>query len=412
MARNTNKLTAKTVVNAKPKDKPYRLSDGGGLYLYVRSAAAVSWEFRYIRPSTSKPTYFGLGSYPDVSLAEARERALIARKQVADAIDPQLLKVENKLKASTENAQTLKHIAQMWMDAKQGSIKAKTIEGNWRKLELYAFPKLGGIAVSKLTAPMAIAALKPLEQKGRLETVKRTAQLLNEIMSYSVNSGLIHSNPLSGIREVFRKSKVEHMKALKPHELTELLQTVATANLQLTTRCLIEWQLHTMARPNEAAGTRWDEIDLEAKLWVIPETRMKMKREHVIPLTEHMIAILEAIKPISGHCEFVFPSSKDPKKHTDSETINKALGRMGFKGRTTAHGLRSLASTTLNEQGFDADVIEAALAHVDKNQIRSAYNRTTYLERRMKLMDWWSNHIASAAIGSLSVTGFRNLRVV
>lgn len=412
MARNTNKLTAKAVANAKPQDKPYRLSDGGGLYLYVRSAAAISWEFRYIRPSTSKPTYFGLGSYPDVSLAEARDRALIARKQVADAIDPQLLKAESKLKAATENAQTLKHIAQMWMDTKQEHIKPKTIEGNWRKLELYAFPKLGGIAVSKLTAPMAIAALKPVEQQGRLETVKRTAQLLNEIMNYAVNAGLISSNPLSGIREVFRKSKVEHMTALRPHELPELLQTVATANLQLTTRCLIEWQLHTMTRPNEAAGTRWDEIDLEARLWTIPASRMKMKREHVIPLTDHSVAILEAIKPISGHREFVFPSSKDPRKHTDSETINKALGRIGFKGRTTAHGLRSLASTTLNEQGFDGDVIEAALAHVDKNQIRSAYNRTSYLERRIKLMDWWSEHIASAAIGSLSVTGFRNLRVI
>lgn len=412
MARNTNKLTAKAVANAKPQDKPYRLSDGGGLYLYVRSAAAISWEFRYIRPSTSKPTYFGLGSYPDVSLAEARDRALIARKQVADAIDPQLLKAESKLKAATENAQTLKHIAQMWMDTKQEHIKPKTIEGNWRKLELYAFPKLGGIAVSKLTAPMAIAALKPVEQQGRLETVKRTAQLLNEIMNYAVNAGLISSNPLSGIREVFRKSKVEHMTALRPHELPELLQTVATANLQLTTRCLIEWQLHTMTRPNEAAGTRWDEIDLEARLWTIPASRMKMKREHVIPLTDHSVAILEAIKPISGHREFVFPSSKDPRKHTDSETTNKALGRMGFKGRTTAHGLRSLASTTLNEQGFDGDVIEAALAHVDKNQIRSAYNRTSYLERRIKLMDWWSEHIASAAIGSLSVTGFRNLRVI
>ncbi|MFG7349708.1 integrase domain-containing protein [Shewanella oncorhynchi] len=412
MARNTNKLNAKSVLNAKPQDKPYRLSDGGGLYLYVRSAAAISWEFRYIRPSTSKPTYFGLGSYPDVSLAEARDRALIARKQVADAIDPQLLKAETKLKAATENAQTLKHIAQMWMDTKQDHIKPKTIEGNWRKLELYAFPKLGSIAVSKLTAPMAIAALKPVEQQGLLETVKRTAQLLNEIMNYAVNAGLISSNPLSGIREVFRKSKVEHMTALKPHELPELLQTVANASIQVTTRCLVEWQLHTMTRPNEAAGTRWDEIDLDARLWTIPATRMKMKREHVIPLTDHTIAILEAIKPLSGHREFVFPSSKDPKKHTDSETINKALGRMGFKGRTTAHGLRSLASTTLNEQGFDGDVIEAALAHVDKNQIRSAYNRTSYLERRIKLMDWWSGHIASASMGSLSVTGFKNLKVV
>lgn len=194
------------MLNAKAEAKPYRLSDGGNLYLYVRTAGKT-WEFRYIRPSTSKPTYLGLGSYPDVSLAEARDKALEARKNLAEGIDPQLLKVENKLKAATENAQTLKHIAQMWMDSKQGSIKPKTIEGNWRKLELYAFPKLGSIAISRLTAPIAIAALKPLEQKGHLETVKRTAQLLNEIMNFLVNSGYIHANPLSGIREIFRKAK-------------------------------------------------------------------------------------------------------------------------------------------------------------------------------------------------------------
>lgn len=412
MARSTNKLTAKAVENAKEQDKPYRVSDGGNLYLYVRRGGVKSWEFRYLRPSTGKPTYLGLGTYPDVSLAEARDKALAARKQLADGIDPQLLKVENKLKAASENAQTLKHVAQMWMDTKQDHIKPKTIEGNWRKLELYAFPMLGGIAVSKLTAPMAIEALRPVEKKGRLETVKRTAQLLNEVMNYAVNAGLIHSNPLSGIREVFRKPKVEHMTALKPEELPLLLRTVANANLHLTTRCLIEWQLHTMTRPNEAAGTRWDEIDLAARVWTIPATRMKMKREHIIPLTEHTLAILEAIRPLSGNRQFVFPSSKDPKKHTDSETINKALGRMGLKGKTTAHGLRSLASTTLNEQGFDADVIEAALAHADKNKIRSAYNRTTYLERRTKLMAWWSQHIADAAVGSLSVTGIKQLKVV
>lgn len=152
----------------------------------------------YVPPPANPPIL--VYSYPDVSLAEARDKALEARKNLAEGIDPQLLKVENKLKAATENAQTLKHIAQMWMDSKQGSIKPKTIEGNWRKLELYAFPKLGSIAISRLTAPIAIAAPKPLEQKGHLETVKRTAQLLNEIMNFSVNSGYIHANPLSGIR--------------------------------------------------------------------------------------------------------------------------------------------------------------------------------------------------------------------
>ncbi|WP_395237355.1 tyrosine-type recombinase/integrase [Vibrio alginolyticus] len=406
------KLTAKEVSNAKPRDKAYRLGDGGNLYLHIRKSGAKSWEFRYTKPSTGKPTFAGIGSYPDVSLAEARSKATEFRKNIAEGVDPQLLKIEQKARLATEQSNTFKAVAYLWMDTKQNRISPKTIEGNWRKLELYAFPMLGSIPITKLSAPMAIAALKPVEEAGYLETVKRTAQLINEVMTYAVNAGLIHSNPLSGIREVFRKAKVTHMKALSPDELPELVRAIARGNMAITTKCLIEWQLHTMTRPIEAAAARWCEIDFEQRLWILPAERMKARREHIIPLTAQCIAILETIRPVSGHREFIFPSIRDPKKHTDSESINKALGRIGFQGRTTAHGLRSLASTTLNEQGFDSDVIEAALSHSDKNAIRKAYNRTTYLERRRPLMEWWSQKIEEASYGSVSVTGYRTLNVV
>lgn len=406
------KLTAKEVSNAKPKDKSYRLGDGGGLYLHIRKGGSKAWECRYIKPTTQKPTYTGIGSYPDVSLANARDKATEIRQLVSEGIDPQLVKAEQKAKTTSEQNNTFKVVATLWMDTKRNRIKEKTIEGNWRKLELYAFPEIGSIPVTMLSAPMAIAALKPLEQSGHLETVKRTAQLMNEVMTYAVNAGLIHANPLSGIKEVFRKPKVKHMLALKPDELPELVQTVSRANMAITTKCLIEWQLHTMTRPNEAAGARWSEIDIENAVWTIPASRMKMNKEHQIPLTEQTLAILEVVRPVSGHRDFVFPSIRDPKKATDAESINKALSRIGFKGRTTAHGLRSLASTTLNEQGFNADVIEAALAHTDKNSIRKAYNRTSYFEQRKPLMNWWSDHIDRASFGSLSVTGLRQLKVV
>ena len=406
------KLTAKEVANAKAKDKPYRLGDGGGLFLHVRKSGARAWECRYIKPSTKKPTYTGIGSYPDVSLADARLKATEVRKMVADGIDPQLVKAEQKARATSEQNNTFFSVAELWMDSKRNRITPKTLEGNWRKLELYAFPNIGTIPVSKLTAPMAIAALKPVEKSDKLETVKRTAQLMNEVMNFAVNAGLIHSNPLSGIREVFQKPKVKHMLALEPQELPELVQTIARANMAITTRCLIEWQLHTMTRPSEAAGAKWTEIDLENALWVIPAERMKMNKEHQIPLTPQALAILEVVQPVSGHRDFIFPSIRDPKRPTDAESINKALSRIGFKGRTTAHGLRSLASTTLNEQEFNPDVIEAALAHTDKNAIRKAYNRTSYLEKRRPLMKWWSEHIEQASYGSVSVTGLRQFKVV
>lgn len=202
------------------------------------------------------------------------------------------------------------------------------------------------------------------------------------------------------------------MAALKPAELPELMRAIANASIKRTTRCLLEWQLHTMTRPSEASGAKWNEIDIDEKVWIIPAERMKKHREHRIPLTEQAIELLDVMKPISGHRVFVFPSDRNPKKPCNSQTANMALKRMGFAGRLVSHGLRSLASTTLNEQGFEADLIEAALAHVDDNQVRNAYNRTDYLERRIPMMCWWSWHIGEAAKGSLSVTSTKQIKVI
>lgn len=186
------------------------------------------------------------------------------------------------------------------------------------------------------------------------------------------------------------------------------MRTLANASIKRTTRCLIEWQLHTMTRPSEAATARWDEFDLEEKVWTIPAEKMKKRRTHTVPLTEQMLGVLEAMKPISGHRPYVFPSDREPMKHCNTQTANMALKRMGFANRLVSHGLRSLASTTLNEKGFEPDLIESALAHVDSNQVRSAYNRTDFLERRRPMMEWWSKHIELASQGNLSVAFLRS----
>ena len=167
-----------------------------------------------------------------------------------------------------------------------------------------------------------------------------------------------------------------------------------------------------MTRPVEAATTRWDELDLENKVWVIPAEKMKRRREHSIPLTDSMLRILQVMHPISGHREYVFPSDRNPRSHCNSQTANMALKRMGFANRLVSHGLRSLASTTLNSEGFNKDLVEEALSHVDGNQVRDAYNHADYLARRRPMMEWWSDHIESASKGSFSVTGFRGFKVV
>jgi integrase len=209
---------------------------------------------------------------------------------------------------------------------------------------------------------------------------------------------------------VFKKPKKENMAALPPDELPELMMEIANASIKRTTRCLIEWQLHTMTRPAEAATTRWADIDFEKRIWTIPPERMKKRRPHTIPLTEHALSLLETLKPHSGHREYVFPSDRNPRTHANSQTANMALKRMGFQDRLVSHGMRSMASTILNEHGWDPELIEVALAHVDKDEVRSAYNRADYIERRRPMMAWWSEHIQKAATGSLSASAINQTR--
>ncbi|MGF1869688.1 integrase domain-containing protein [Photobacterium indicum] len=412
MAKITTRLNDKEIKNAKPKEKEYILSDGEGLRVRVKPNGSKLWLLNYKHPIKGNRANLSLGSYPHLSLANARKSAFEAKELIAQGVDPKEYRDKQKSEEKAITEHTFFNIASEWFELKKHTITENYAEDIWRSLVLHVFPKLSSTPISQVTAPIVIDILRPIEAKGSLETVKRLTQRMNEVMDYAVNCGLAPSNPLSGIKAAFKKPKKENMAALKPDELPELMAAIANASIKRTTRCLIEWQLHTMTRPAEASGAKWCEIDLEAKVWTIPPERMKKRRKHRISLTEQAIAILSTIHPISGHREYVFPSDRDPQKPCNSQTANMALKRMGFAGRLVSHGLRSLASTTLNEQGFEPDLIEAALAHVDDNQVRSAYNRTDYLERRTPMMCWWSGHIEEAASGSLSVTGFKGFKVV
>ncbi|MGR5325009.1 integrase domain-containing protein [Vibrio sp. PNB22_2_2] len=410
MAKTTTRLTDKEIKAAKPQEKEYNLFDGDGLRLRVKPNGSKHWILNYYRPNSRKRANLSLGKYPDLPLAKARKATMEAKELLAEGVDPQEKRKQEQQEHKAIHQHTFFNVANEWFEIKKGDVTADYAVDIWRSLELHIFTRLGEIPVREITAPQVIELLKPIEAKGSLETVKRLAQRLNEIMNFATNCGLIHANPLTGIKAAFKKPKKENMAALTPTELPELMSAIANASIKRTTRCLIEWQLHTMTRPSEASGACWDEIDLDEKVWVIPAERMKKRRDHRIPLTEQALELLEVMRPISGNRVYVFPSDRDPKKPCNSQTANMALKRMGFAGRLVSHGLRSLASTTLNEQGFEADLIEAALAHVDDNQVRSAYNRTDYLERRRPMMYWWSGHIEEASKGKLSITGTLGLK--
>lgn len=412
MARTTKPLTNTEVKQAKPKEKVYTLSDGGGLQLRVKPNGSKLWLLDYLRPYTKKRTSLSFGSYPAISLADARSKRATARELLAKEIDPKEHRDEASRLNDIAHNNTLEHIAEKWLAVKKTTVSENHATDSWRSLELHIFPNLGKVPIHKITAIKTIEIIEPIAAKGSLETVKRLCQRLNEIMVYAVNTGIIPNNPLTGISKAFQLPVKQHLPTLTPDQLPELMSTLSRASIKLTTRCLIEWQLHTMVRPSEAAGTRWDEIDFDNGLWNIPVERMKQKKAHIIPLTPQCLAILEVMKPISSRSEYVFPSDRNPKTHTNSQTANMALKRMGFDKQLVAHGLRSLASTALNEQGFDGDVIEAALAHTGKNEVRNAYNRANYLERRKPVMDWWSNYIDEAATGNMSMTSKKGLKIV
>jgi integrase len=412
MAKKVNPLTNTQVKQAKPKDKIYKLSDGDGLQLRIMPNGSKQWLLDYFKPFTKKRTSLSLGAYPEVSILEARKKRVASRELLAKNIDPKEYKDDQHREQLLLASHTLKSVATDWFAIKKTTIAENTAKSLWRKFENHVFPKLGHRPIDKILAPEAIEALKPLAAKGNLETTGKIIGHLNNIMTHALNTGILQHNPLSGIRSAFSAPKVTNMLTIKPNELGKLMKDISYASIKLVTRCLIEWQLHTMTRPSESAKAEWSEIDLENKLWVIPAERMKMRLEHKVPLTEQAMDILERLKTITGHRKHLFPSHIDHKRHCNVETANKALIRMGYKNRLVAHGLRALASTTLNEEGLNPDVIEAALSHVDKNEVRRAYNRAEYLDSRRELMCWWSEHIQQASMGSLSVTGFKGLKIV
>ena len=389
MARMTRPLANNEILKAKPQEKDFTLHDGDGLFLLIKTSGKKLWRFRYQRPGRSSRTNLSLGSYPALTLAFARQMRDHYLSLLAQGIDPQKQQEEVSEQRQIELDSIFSVVAGRWFQLKSKSVTEDYAKDIWRSLEKDIFPSIGEIPVQAIKARTIVEALEPIKARGALETVRRLVQRINEIMIFAVNTGLIDANPASGVGMAFERPKKQNMPTLRPEELPKLMRSLVMSNLSLTTRCLIEWQLLTLVRPSEASGTQWAEIDFDLNLWVIPAERMKAKREHVVPLSKQALDILEVMRPLSGNRQYVFPSRNDPKQPMNSQTANAALKRIGYGGKLVAHGLRSIASTALNEANFNPDVIESALAHTDKNEVRRAYNRSTYLEQRKEMMSWW-----------------------
>ncbi|MDG6267168.1 tyrosine-type recombinase/integrase [Glaesserella parasuis] len=404
MSRIISPLTNTQVEKAKSKDKDYSLSDGKGLYLSVTTKNSKLWRFNYNKPFTKKRTEISLGKYPEISLAQARKIREEYLELLAQDIDPKIYRQNIVDEEISKRENTFEAVAKKWREKKSLEVQPKTMEKNWARLENHLFSKIGNVAVSEITPKMVIKAVEPLKVRGVGDTLHRVIRLLNEVLNFAVNMGLIEFNKCVNVSANFSTHTAENNPTIRPELLPEFLSDLDDSNSSIQVKILIKWQLLTMVRPREAVSAEWQEIDFAKKTWTIPAPKMKGgKRSHTVPLSRQAITLLEKIKSITGYKRFVFQSGTNPNKSMSSQTANRAIKLLvggKYKDRLTAHGLRSIASTYLNEQLINYDVIEACLSHIIADQTRKAYNRSDYFEQRIEVMQQWGDYVERCSIKS------------
>ncbi|MGQ3662653.1 tyrosine-type recombinase/integrase [Citrobacter braakii] len=404
-------LTHTEVKNAKPKEKDYSIFDGFGLLMYISKTGCKTWRFRYTHPVTKKRQTYTIGGFPQFSLAEARNKRDELRRLVAHGTDPNEFRKEAEFEHRRVRAQTVEAVAHEWLEMKMPDIRKNTQKSK-KQIISHINKILGKCPVGQLTAVGAIESLRPYSDRPHLR--HKIIQTLNNIMDYAVNFGIIGANPLTKIRKVFPALKRNHLPAITKYELPNFLSFWNEIEVLPMNRLALKFQIVTIVRPSEAREAIWSEIDIDKRLWSIPGERMKSGRPHAVPLSDYALSILaEAKKWKLSRNESIFPSSRKAGTSVSASTIQRIIHDSEFGGRIVPHGFRSLASTILNEEGFHPDVIEAALAHKSGDAIRDIYNRTTYLEKRRVLMEWWGEFIATAERGDILETiGDKGLRLV
>lgn len=391
-------LTDLAVRRAKPREKPYKLFDGNGLYLHVVPSGARRWRFKYKFLGTEK--LMGLGVYPEISLKEARELHAEARKLVRANIDPITSRRDERRHAIQKIESTFEAVAKEWHDQQRGRWTADHADRVWVSLKNNVFPELGRKPVAEIRAQDVIRILRHIEQRDALDVASRALQRTAAVLRYAVHTGRIEHNPAGDLRGVLKTRKVQHRPAMKAEELPEFLRKLDDYTGEPITAIALRLLLLTFVRPGELRGARWSEFDLEKSEWRIPAERMKMREEHLVPLSHQAMKLLGSLVPISGGRELLFPSRNGQGKPMSENTLTFALYRMGYHKRATAHGFRATASTILNEHGFRPDVIERQLAHAERNKVRAAYHRSEYLAERRKMMQWWADFLDTCTVGS------------
>ena len=396
------KLSAIQVKQAKPQDKTYKLSDGKGLNLEIRPNGSKYWRLSYRYQQKQKT--LALGVFPIVSLADARASALDAKKLIQKGVDPSVYKRQQK---AISSELSFKPIAEQWFKKESGRWSKDHADKVWRSLEVDALPHLGDMSIKDIKTTDVLFIIRKIEGRGALDVAGRIKQRISAIFRYAIQTGIIEHNPADALKDVIKTRKVRHRKSLHIDQLPSFLNALDSYQGYPLTKYALHFIVYTFVRPGELRSAEWKDFDLEKAIWRIPPEKMKMKEEHIVPLSKQTLSLLESIKELSGGFDLVFPGTHNSRKPMSENTLTYAIRkRLGVDA--TAHGFRTTASTTLNEHGYRVDVIERQLAHGERNKVRAAYNRSQYLAERTEMMQWYSDYLDGLKSGSNVVSNGGN----
>ena len=403
------KLTDIAVKQAKPGLKPFKLSDGDGMYLLVTPKGQKWWRFDYRLDGKRYTLSFGV--YDDVSLKTARERRTAARELVAKGINPSTERKTEKTERA--NARTFKEVAEEWRKKMALKWTPKHAERVHSRMEAYVYPWLGAEAIGGITAQVLLEVLRRVERKGTYETARKLRGYCGQIFRYAIASGFAARDVSQDLRGALTPVQRNHLASItEPKAIGDLLRAIDDYNGYIVTRSALRFSALTFARPGEIRQAEWSEIGWSAREWRIPAEKMKKRRPHIVPLSKQAIEVLKELEPLTGAGRFLFPGVRKRTRPMSDATITNALRNMGYSGQEmTAHGFRSMASTRLNEMGWNSDAIERQLAHVEGNAVRAAYNYAEHLVERRRMMQAWADYLNGLRRNS-DVTPIRDKRNV
>lgn len=408
MADKLNLLTDADCRNAGSGEKKLvKLHDGGGLYLWVYDDGTKYWRLRYWLSGKEKSLSLGVYGKGRVSLKDARKKRDEERKRLDAGLDPSAERQAEKIRKGQAADNSFEAVAREWYGKQLHTWVPGHATDVKRRLETNLYPSIGRRPIAEIEAPELLHAVRKIEERGAYDLAHRVLQVAGQVFRYGIATGRCQRDHSADLRGALTPHKAKHQAAVRPEGLPELMRAIATYDQigDRQTQRALQLLALTFVRTKELIGAEWSEFDFDAALWIVPAARMKMKTEHVVPLSTQALAILEDLKALCGGSRFVFPG-RNRDKPVSNNTMLFALYRLGYKGKMTGHGFRSIASTALNEMGFRADVVERQLAHCERDEVRGAYNRAEYLPERKKMMQQWAEYL-SAIVEGAKITPLR-----